>query len=425
MKSNPGLQIGRTGAAILGAAVAVAIAVATVLYAKAPGSDSSQPTGVDSTDSKDAKAKNGRHDTSTGPSPLDTWKAIDAHTHLSGQPYSLYGRLMDRHRIYRAVNLSGGRNPRQRKRNLELIRPVRNRIGLFFNVDWDGVNEPAFGKRVAKQLQKAVENGFAGLKISKTLGLGVKNEQGEYLPVDAPRLDPIWEKAGQLGIPVTIHTADPKAFFEKPGPQNERHEELSLAPEWSFYGDEYPDRKTLLAQRDRLVKRHRDTTFILAHFGNNPEDLDYVENLLANNPNVVLDTSARIAEFGRHDPKRVRKLFMKYADRILFGTDTGLTVRRRGRKTRYSLMLGSVSKEPPRLEDLGPFFEKHWAYFESDVTAIEHPIPIQGDWKVHPIDLPQKVRRKVYAKNAERVIFAPHFGRQAAYHVRSQAGAVE
>src|SRR5690606_17659396 len=108
--------------------------------------------------------------------------------------------------------------------------------------------------------------------------------------------------------------------------QNERHAELSLAPSWSFYGDEFPSREELLAQRDRLVARHAGTTFILLHFGNNPEDLDYVDGLLSKHDNVYVDVAARIAEIGRHDPERVRDVFTRHQDRIFFATDIQMSV---------------------------------------------------------------------------------------------------
>src|SRR5699024_8018828 len=159
--------------------------------------------------------------------------------------------------------------------------------------------------------------GYAGLKVAKHLGLGAKNPDGSLIPVDDPRFDPVWAKAGELGVPVAIHTGDPKAFFEEPTPENERWAELKLAPRWSFYGEEFPSRKELLDARNRVVARHPETTFILLHFGGNPENLEYVDELLQTYPNVFIDVAARVAEIGRHPPKKVREFFGKYQDRII------------------------------------------------------------------------------------------------------------
>jgi len=355
---------------------------------------------------------------------VDGWKANDAHTHFGPSSYPVVAKILEQNDIHRAVSLSGGHRPGYRAEHLERADELHNRIALFFNIDWDDVDDEDFGERMAKKLENAVDQGFAGLKISKSLGLEVKDQEGELVPVDAPKLDPLWAKAGELGVPVTIHTADPKAFFEEPGPENERWEELEEAPDWSFHGEEYPSRQSLLEARNRVIARHPETTFILAHMANNPENMDAVEKLLENHDNIYVDTSARIAEFGRHSAERIREFFLRFQDRILFGTDLGVHAKSTPKGLYYSLFLGSISKEKPRLEDVPPFFRKHWRYFESDDDEVAHPIPIQGDWKVHPIDLPHRVLAKIYWKNSERVVFAPWLGRRTAQGVRSRARAV-
>ncbi|QDG49889.1 hypothetical protein FIV42_03770 [Persicimonas caeni] len=379
---------------------------------------------TDQVATEEETAKPDEHAGAQGDALQGDWKAHDVHTHLSPYAYPVAIKVMDDNGLYRMVNMSGGGSPRYRQANLAEADKFDGRIALFFNVDWEDVDDADFGESTAAALETAVEQGFAGLKISKALGLGVKTEDGELLAVDDPRLAPIWEKAGKIGIPVGIHTSDPKAFFEKPGPENERWDELKLAPSWSFYGEEYPSRKALLDARDRMVASHPYTTFMLLHFANNPEDIDYVDRLLDEHPNVIVDVSARLAEIGRHAPEKVRKLFIKHQDRILFATDLGLRARPTEQGLQYRLTLGSISKKPPTLEDVADFYDKHWRYFETDEEAIEHPVPIQGDWKVHPIDLPREVLDKLYWKNAERIIFAPWLGRRAATSVADRASAL-
>ena len=383
-------------------------------------SASSKTSSADDTSSSSSSASSDSETRSTHRA-RGGWKVIDAHTHLQPYAYPIVRKIFERQRIRRAINLSGGHAPEARKAHLDRADQLPGRVALFFNVDWESIDDPDFGKQTADELEAAVREGFAGLKISKALGLEVKTEDGELLPVDTPRLDPLWKRAGELGVPVTIHTADPKAFFEKPDPDNERWKELNQAPDWSFHGDEYPSRMSLLKARDRMVARHPDTTFILAHMGNNPENLDHVENLLETHDNLVVDTSARIAEFGRHSAERVREFFLKFQDRILFGTDLGVQAQPRGDRLAYSLFLGSVREEPPTLEDIPVFYKRHWRYFETDRDAVQHPIPIQGDWKVHPIDLPDDVLAKIYWKNTERIVFAPWLGRRSAHHIVDRA----
>src|SRR6516162_6083196 len=137
--------------------------------------------------------------------------------------------------------------------------------------------------------------------------------------VDDERLDPLYEKASVLGVPIMFHTSDPDAFFLPIDRFNERYEELAAHPDWSFYGSEY-SKQQLLEQRDRVFARHPQTQFVAAHMAERPEDLAYISSLLDRFPNLLVDMSARVAELGRQ-PYSARRFFIKYADRILFGTD--------------------------------------------------------------------------------------------------------
>jgi predicted TIM-barrel fold metal-dependent hydrolase len=335
---------------------------------------------------------------------------IDVHTHIGGNAYELALELAGQNGVERIVNLSGENQTVGLGPHLAAMQRHPGRIAVFYNLAWKYAGEPDFGPVMAQGLEQAVNAGYAGLKISKVLGLGLEDQDGKMVAVDDPRFDPIWAKAGALGIPVSIHTGDPKAFFEPATPDNERYEELSEAPSWSFADPKYPRREVLLAQRDRVIEKHRGTTFILVHFGGNPEDLDYVDKLLDRHPNVVVDVSARLAEIGRHDPEKVRAFFVKHKDRILFGTDLGIHQRTRDGVVESSFFLGSLSKEPPKKSDVKLFFDRHTRFFESDpaVTgAIDHPVPIQGNWKVPPIHLPLDVLKAVYHDNAYRLIFEP------------------
>jgi predicted TIM-barrel fold metal-dependent hydrolase len=128
-----------------------------------------------------------------------------------------------------------------------------------------------------------------GLKVLKDLGLGVKDKFGNLIAVDDPRLDPVWEESGKLGIPVAIHTSDPEAFFKPADNRNESYEELMHNPTWSFYGPQFPNKETLLAERNHLFEKHRHTTFIALHVANWPEYLDAVSAWLDKYPNMYVE----------------------------------------------------------------------------------------------------------------------------------------
>lgn len=324
---------------------------------------------------------------------------IDVHTHIMRDGLERADRAMDENGLARMVNLSGGVLGRGAE-DRPAARAAHPRIDDLLNIEWRARGQEGFGAAMARALEIAVTQfGFKGLKVSKALGLYVDDAEGARIPVDWPELAPLWDKAGELGVPVAIHTADPKAFWLPPTPDNERYEELSVHPEWSFADPRYPSREELLAERERLVARHPKTTFVCVHFGNNPEDLDFVDDLLRRFPNVVIDVSARLGEIGRHPPEKVRDFFIRHKTRILFGTDLGVGAR--------ALMLGSTGEDEPVWEDVKRFYDAHWRFFEGKERGIPHPTPIQGRWTIDAIDLPEDVLNHLYYKNAVRIFGLP------------------
>ena len=322
---------------------------------------------------------------------------IDAHAHLSPRVWPFVKQHMKNNGVTMMVNLSGGSSPRAFTKMNAMSQQVDGRIIHFFTPNFRSLNQPGWAYTQAEMLKTSVESyNYRGLKIAKILGLGARDTNGLLLEVDDPILQPLWEMAAFLDVPVAIHTGDPKAFWEATTPQNERYAELSLHPNWSYFeraqSGEVPSWTELLDAFEEVVRGNPGTDFIGVHFGNAGEDLDFVERMLATYPNFYVDIAARLGEIGRHDPKRVRKLFMRYQDRILFGTDIGMTP--------YGLMLGAPGEEPSVPEDIKPFYDIHWRFLESSDNPMPHPTSIQGEWSIAGISLPQEVLEKVYVHNA-------------------------
>ncbi|MCM2371468.1 amidohydrolase family protein [Aporhodopirellula aestuarii] len=321
---------------------------------------------------------------------------VDVHTHIfyrlrhNEEALDDLVAMMDRNRIAVCASLDGKLGSQLDEHLEHLWSRYRDRFVVYANVDWQGdgaTDDPAtwachrkgFAERTAEKLRIAVSRGVSGLKIFKRLGLGYRNPDGSLIKIDDPRWDPIWEVCGELEIPVIIHTADPAAFFEPIDSSNERWEELSRHPDWSFHGDEYPSRDELLQARNRVIARHPNTQFIGAHIANNSEDLQTVSMWMERYPNLWLEPASRISELGRQ-PYTSRDFIIRYADRILFGTD-------------------------------GPWPEKrlnlYWRFFETRDEYFpysEKSPPPQGLWQIYGIHLPDEVLRKIYFENASRLI---------------------
>jgi predicted TIM-barrel fold metal-dependent hydrolase len=305
---------------------------------------------------------------------------IDIHNHLGKlENTQKYLEEMDKAGVWMCVSLDANSEKDFYRQHLQASQAVsKDRFLLFFRPDFSKIDEPDFGQKEAKRLEEAVKMGVRGLKIAKTLGLRYRDKNGQLIRVDDPRIDPIWEKCGELGIPVMIHVSDPKAFFTPLDRYNERYDELVGHPDWLFYGGDYPSKEEILAQRNRVIARHPKTIFIGAHMGNLPEELQQVANWLDVYPNFYVDIDARISELGRQ-PYTARQFFIKYQDRILFGTDT-----------------------PCKAES----YRVYYRFLETDDEYFD-PTPahkLQGRWMIYGLYLPDEVLEKIYNKNALKIL---------------------
>jgi predicted TIM-barrel fold metal-dependent hydrolase len=219
------------------------------------------------------------------------------------------------------VNLDG-RWDSELEANLDRYdRAHPDRFLTFCQLDWRLVAEDdGFGERLAASLRRSAAAGARGLKVWKTLGLGYRDVAGELLLPDDPRAAVVFATAGELGLPVLIHTADPVAFWDPVEPANERYEMLLEHPEWSYAGEGFPSHARLMESFEALVAEHPGTTFIGAHLAGNVEDLGWVGRMLAEHPNLFVDTAARLAELAAQ-AQATRRLIEDHPDRVLFGTD--------------------------------------------------------------------------------------------------------
>lgn len=303
--------------------------------------------------------------------------AIDFHNHVDAQEPSAVLRVMDECGVERLVNIT----MRTGDEALAMIDRYRSaapdRFSTIGWMDWSDLSAPGFFARAVERLERLVDHGACGIKIWKDLGLSLRDAAGELLRVDDERLAPLFEKAGDLGVPVMFHIADPDAFFLPVDRFNERYEELAAHPDWSFHGSRF-SKDELLAQRDRVFARHPNTTFVAAHVAERSENLTYVSRLLETYDNLYVDLGARTAELGRQ-PNAAREFILEHADRILFGTDL-----------------------VPEVE----MYRLHFRFLETADEYFDYPSHAsrQGRWKIYGVHLPDQVLRQVYRENALRLL---------------------
>jgi predicted TIM-barrel fold metal-dependent hydrolase len=272
-------------------------------------------------------------------------------------------------------------NPSSGERLTRQIDAVReagyaDRFVFFASLDLGNVG-PGSGARIAAQLEADVRAGAVGIgEIMKGFGLSTRKADGSRLAMDDPELDIVWQTAGRLGIPVFVHTGDPAEFFEPLDFENERWLEMALFENRRFNDrSRFPAFDDLMAERDRLLAKHPNTTWILAQMGWHNQDLGRLGEIFDRHPNVHAEVGAMLYDLGRQ-PRFAREFFERYRDRILFGKD---------------------SFQPSE-------YPYYWRVFETADEYFDYYRDYHAFWKLYGMDLPDDVLRQLYYGNALRII---------------------
>jgi len=305
---------------------------------------------------------------------------IDVHNHQFGMASGdLTGLVaqMDKLNMKVMVNLSGrGRGDSDHlRRSLENARKYPGRFIVFTNVSFEGIDDPQWAARTTKQLEEDVKMGASGLKIYKSLGMFDRDSKGNRIRIDDPRIAPVWDKCGELGIPVLIHSADPKPFWDPMDENNERWLELKTRPGRKRSDTDPAPWQTIINEQHNVFRRHPRTIFINAHLGWYGNNLQKLAELLDAFPNMYTEIGAVIAELGRQ-PRFAREFLIKYQDRVMFGKDSWVPEE----YTTYFRVLETA-------DDYFPYHKRYHAF-----------------WRMYGLDLPDEVLKKIYYKNALKVI---------------------
>ncbi len=303
---------------------------------------------------------------------------IDVHNHQFDMPVKNLEKLvaeMDAMNMAFMINLSGYRGLYLKESLKNIKNNAPTRFGLFLNIDFEAIDTPSFAADNVALINQAVSDGVMGLKVYKSLGLTSKDSQGNRIAIDDPRLDPIWKACGDNGIPVLIHSGEPASFWMPKDEHNERWLELRQKPGRYRDPKTNPSFEAVLSEQHRVFKKHPNTQFINAHLGWMGNDLDRLSAHLDEYPNVMTEIGAVLAELGRQ-PRRARRFFVDYQDRILFGKDS------------YKV------KE----------YNTYFRVLETNDEYIQYYRKRHAHWKIYGLGLPDSILKKVYYKNALKIL---------------------
>ncbi len=303
---------------------------------------------------------------------------IDVHNHQGNMTPDRVDALvhdMDALNMRVMVNLSGGYGERLERMVQQMKGRHPDRFVVFANIDFNGLDEPGYSDRAAAQLERDIKNGAQGLKIFKNLGMDLKDSKGQRVHTDDPRFDKLFEVCAKYRVPVLIHTGEPAQFFDPIDNHNERWLELKQIPSRARPPDRYPSWATIMGEQHHVFEKHPKTVFINAHLGWLGGNLAELGRLMDRLPNMNTEIGAVLAELGRQ-PRFAREWFIRYQDRVLFGKDTW---------------------EPSEYHYYFRVLETADEYF--DYYRKRHAF-----WKMYGLDLPDEVLKKLYYKNALRIV---------------------
>ena len=314
------------------------------------------------------------------PVPRARYPAIDFHGHPgqlgSAEGLEQLGNALDSLNIRLIVSASNtsGQTLKERIALLNSSPRMKDRVRFFTGIDFRNVG-PGWAEKAVAQLEADVAAGAVGVgEVGKGLGLSTRKADGMRLRIDDPDLDPVWEAAGRLGLPVFIHTADPQEFWQPIDYRNERWLELALFPGRRYPAEEFPPFEQLMTERDNLLRRHPRTTFVIAHMGWHANDLGRLAKILESMPNVHTEVGAVLYDIGRQ-PRVAHDFFVRFQDRILFGKD---------------------SFQPEE-------YPYYWRVFETRDDYFDYYRDYHASWKLYGLGLPDEVLKKVYYRNALRI----------------------
>jgi predicted TIM-barrel fold metal-dependent hydrolase len=304
---------------------------------------------------------------------------IDVHNHQDAlmlpEKLDKLVKDMDGINLQVMINLSGGYGDKLAKGVANMKGRYKDRFVVFANIDFSRLDEADYPQRAEAQFEQDIRNGAQGLKIFKNFGMDLKDTKGRRIHVDDPRFDGIFEAAGRLKVPVLIHTAEPWSFFQPQDKNNERWLELKQFPARARPPQKYPSWETLMEEQHHLFAKHPRTTFINAHLGWLGGNLAELGRLMEKYPNMYTEIGAVLAELGRQ-PRFARQWFIEHQDRVLFGKDIW-------EPTEYTYYFRVMETA----DEYFDYYRKRHAF-----------------WKIYGLDLPDEVLRKLYYKNALRII---------------------
>lgn len=247
-------------------------------------------------------------------------------------------------------------------------------------------DDPNYVDQAIRGLERDFEQGAIACKVWKNIGMEVRKPSGEFMMVDDPLLDPIFDYLARRDMTLLAHIGEPRACWEPLVPGRPHYGYYSQNPEWHMYGKTgVPSHADLIAARDSMVAKHPNLRVVGAHLGSLEYDVMEIAERFDRYPNFAVDMSTRLHDMTYQDTQTVREWFIKYQDRILYGTDIVML-------TPCSSM--TTERKAAVVKSAEETFAGYFQYLESNGIFALNGREVQG------LGLPPDVLDKIYTENA-------------------------
>lgn len=330
------------------------------------------------------------------PAFIDILK-IDVHSHVFEDIPAL-NEMLRRNNV-RTMNVcnngSDGHLEEMHRIAIALFKKHPDLFPFASTFDVTGVNEPGYSRNVIEWLEGTFRDGAVAVKIWKEVGLQVKKKDGSFILPDDPVFDRIYAHIALRRKPLLAHLAEPIDAWRPLDPDSPHYRYYSTTPQWHLYGKpEYPSHAAIIAARDRILEKHPTLTLIGAHLGSLEHDLDGIAQRLDRYRNFHIECAARTRNLARHPSGKVRALFLKYQDRIMYGVDASW-------KPFLNASPPTDAQRADHVKRLEERYRVDWQYYAGSGE-------MQYDGRaVQSLALPRDVLEKFYNGNARRLIAFP------------------
>jgi predicted TIM-barrel fold metal-dependent hydrolase len=317
-------------------------------------------------------------------------RKIDTHTHHNAESTALTDAAKSANFYLLTVSVDVPSYPSLEEQiRLGLFQKTSNpnHIDFLSTISLENWSDPNWANQEIERIKKTFEQGAIGIKIWKNIGMTYKDENGNFIMADHPRLEPIFQFVQDQGKTLMAHLGEPKNCWLPLGEMTVNNDRTYFKehPEYHmFLHPEYPSYEQQVEARDNLLKKFQSIRFVGAHLGSLEWSVDELAKRLDAFPNLAVDMAARIGHLqfqSQKDREKIRNFMIQYQDRLIYGTDLGIS--------------GTPDAERVKANAIGTW-QEDWNFFVTD-EVMENRV-VAGSFR--GLKLPKEVIDKIYYSNA-------------------------